>query len=117
MTSVIVQGELLFMAERSERRKDNLARVRAFLADIRVLDLDGPTAAAYADLKAALLAHYGPRDRARRSRFRLDKLGICENDLWIAATVIRHKLHLVSSDSDFERMRAVRSFPLENWLI
>ncbi|MCM2405099.1 hypothetical protein MMC39_03585 [Anabaena sp. CCAP 1446/1C] len=39
-----------------------------------------------------------------------------ENDLWIAAIALRHSLIIVSCDSDFERMRQVREFSLENWV-
>ncbi|MBN4003760.1 PIN domain-containing protein [Nostoc sp. LPT] len=41
---------------------------------------------------------------------------IGENDLWIAATALRHSLILVTSDSDFQRMRQVRKFPVESWI-
>ncbi|MFH7031093.1 MAG: PIN domain-containing protein [Heteroscytonema crispum UTEX LB 1556] len=43
-----------------------------------------------------------------------EEIGISENDLWIAATALGHSLIFVSCDRDFERMREVRHFPLEN---
>ncbi|WP_448267011.1 PIN domain-containing protein [Nostoc sp. DSM 114159] len=46
----------------------------------------------------------------------MNTIGISENDLWIAATVLRHSLTLVSSDSDFERMRQVREISWESWV-
>jgi predicted nucleic acid-binding protein len=64
-TSVIVQGELIFMAQQSEQQAANRERVEAFLR--------------------------------------------------IAATALRHRLTLVSSDSDFVRMREAMPFALEQW--
>ncbi len=42
------------------------------------------------------------------------EIGIGENDLWIVATALRHSLIIVTSDSDFKRMRQVREFPVES---
>ena len=39
-----------------------------------------------------------------------------EHDIWIAATALRYSLTVVSTDSDFERMRQVRAFNLESWV-
>lgn len=52
----------------------------------------------------------------KRKTTKLNTIGISENDLWIAATVLRHSLTLVSSDSDFERMRQVREISWESWV-
>ncbi|MBE9053183.1 PIN domain-containing protein [Nostocales cyanobacterium LEGE 11386] len=40
--------------------------------------------------------------------------GCSINDLWIAATALRHSLIVVSCDSDFERMQQVREFSWES---
>lgn len=114
-TSVIVQGELVYMAEKSERRLHNLSVVRAFLHDIRLYYVDEGAADAYGELKAALIQHFGPRDRSKRHKMRLERIGIGENDLWMAAIAVRHHLTVVSSDSDFVRIREVIPLSVEDW--
>src|SRR5688572_2504239 len=103
-TCVIVQAELLFMAFRSERVEPNLRLVRAFLDGIRILGIDGGVAESYGRLKAALLHHYGPRERGRQRRATIESLGFQENDLWIAAIAHRFGQTLVTQDRDFARI-------------
>lgn len=114
-TSIIVRGELMFMAQNSEQRATNLARVQVFLEDICLYFIDEETANIYGQFKAEIIACLGPRARSRRRRTRIEELGVSENDLWIAATALRYGLSVVSSNSDFQRMREVRDFSLENW--
>jgi tRNA(fMet)-specific endonuclease VapC len=116
-TCVIVQGELVFMAWKSQRPASNLRRVEEFLRDIEVLPIDDETADTYGRLKAGLLDRFGPREKARRRRARIEDVGVTENDLWIAACSVRYGLTLVSSDSDFARLGQVETLPVENWLI
>jgi tRNA(fMet)-specific endonuclease VapC len=114
-TSVIARGELLFMAWNSQRREDNLGRVLAFLNAIRIYSVDSAVADVYGEYKAALIRHFGPKQKSARRKIRIEELGIRDNDLWMAAIGLRHGLTIVSADSDFTRMRAVRAFPLESW--
>lgn len=114
-TSVIVRGELRFMAAHSARKTENLARVEAFLQRIHLFPIDEATADLYGDLKAAIYARFGPKERSKRRRTRIEHLGVHENDLWIAATAIQHGLTVISADQDFERISEVMHFPLERW--
>ncbi|GAB1539989.1 hypothetical protein NUACC21_26580 [Scytonema sp. NUACC21] len=50
----IVQGELIDMAERSQRKESNLALIHRFLTGIYIHNIDGFTATIYGQLKAAL---------------------------------------------------------------
>lgn len=91
-TNIIVRGELMFMAQKSEQRQSNLARVQAFLEDVRLYFMDEETADIYGEFKAEIIAHFGPRERKKRRKTRIEELGVSENDLWIAATALRHGL-------------------------
>ncbi|WP_280514236.1 PIN domain-containing protein [Anabaena sp. PCC 7938] len=62
------------------------------------------------------MKQFGSQDKRKRQTTKLTEIGISENDLWIAAIALRHSLIIVSCDSDFERMRQVREFSLENWV-
>ena len=116
-TCVIVQGELVFMARKSDHPSANAERVGQFLRGIEVLPLDRDAADRYGELKAAVLERYGPREKVKRRRAQLRELGFQDNDLWIAALAERYELILVTSDSDFERLSHVGSFAIENWLV
>ncbi len=115
-TCVIVRGELLDMVYRSERVASNLAKIQAFLSDIRVYWVDEQTADYYGGLKAALFARFGPKEKSKRRRFTLSQLGVSDNDLWIAAVALQYGLTIVSFDSDFARIQQVRVLNVENWI-
>jgi tRNA(fMet)-specific endonuclease VapC len=115
-TSAIVVGELRFMAQNSQQRTANLIKIQAFLQRIDVYSIDKQTAEIYGDFKSEIIRLFGPKEKRKRQTTKLRKIGISENDLWIAATALCHSLIVVSCDSDFERMRQVREFSLENWV-
>lgn len=116
-TCSIVSGELLFMVLRSKYREANLGKVKAFLQDIEILDVDQAVAGYYGDLKAKLMDHFGPKKKAQRDKTTLHQIGFQDNDLWIAAVALRHKFMVVSQDSDFIRMREViPDLRSESWL-
>jgi tRNA(fMet)-specific endonuclease VapC len=115
--SVIVQGELLFMAEYSERKAENIARVQSFLGGFDIYPINSEVSNTYASLKAKLLDTFGPQDKAKRRRTRIQAIGFDDNDLWIAATAIQYDLLLVSSDSDFDRIQQVEPLKVESWIL
>ena len=115
VTSVIVQGELVFMARNSKRIEDNLNRVKALLEGVDVLPIDKETAAHYGDLKASILGHFGPRTGLKRRKIETRQLGFEENDLWIAAVALRHSLTVVTADKDFARIAEVVDVSVERW--
>ncbi|MBH8577089.1 type II toxin-antitoxin system VapC family toxin [Nostocaceae cyanobacterium CENA369] len=115
-TSVIVAGELRFMGQNSEQKAANLIKINAFLQRINLYGIDKETTEIYGDFKSEIIKQFGPKEKSKRKTTKLNTIGISENDLWIAATALRHSLIVVSCDSDFERMRQVREFPLSSWV-
>jgi tRNA(fMet)-specific endonuclease VapC len=115
-TCVIVQGELTFMMEKSQRKETNLARLTEFLKDIRIYLITEETATIYGQIKAALFNQFAPKDKNKRRKTKVTDLGFDENDLWIAAISLQNNLTVVSRDSDFLRIQQVRTFSLESWV-
>lgn len=115
-TCIIVQGELTFMMEKSQRRETNLARLSEFLEDIRLYLMTEETATIYGQLKAALFNEFAPKEKNKRRKTKITDLGFDENDLWIAAIALQHNLTVVSADSDFQRIQQVKNLTFESWL-
>lgn len=115
-TCVIVRGELLFGAYKSERYSENLSNIKSFLKDIDIIPVDDRVADVYGELKAAIIKHFGPKEKAKQRRFTIDDLGIKENDLWIAAVAKSKDYTIVSTDSDFDRIKQAVDIKIESWL-
>lgn len=115
-TCVIVRGELIFGAYKSERRAENLRNIESFLNDIDIIPLDNKVADIYGKLKAAVIDYFGPKEKARRRKFTIDNIGIRENDLWIAAVAKSKGYTVVSTDSDFDRIKQADDIKIESWL-
>jgi tRNA(fMet)-specific endonuclease VapC len=115
-TCVIVQGELVDMAERSQRQEDNLALIHRFLMGIYIHNIDESTATMYGQLKAGLFNQFAPKEKNKRRKTKITDLGFDENDLWIAAIALQHNLTVVSADSDFKRIQQVKTLTVESWL-
>jgi tRNA(fMet)-specific endonuclease VapC len=94
---VVVLGELYYGARKSGRSVANLARVDTFAAGNVILDCDQTTAQRYGAIKNELLTRGRP---------------IPENDIWIAAVALQHRLTLVSRDRHFQEIPALQ---LERW--
>jgi tRNA(fMet)-specific endonuclease VapC len=115
-TCVIVQGELTFMMEKSQRQETNLTRLNEFLEDIRIYLITEDTATIYGQIKAALFNQFAPKDKNKRRKTKVTDLGFDENDLWIAAIALQNNLTVISRDTDFLRIQQVRSFSLSSWI-
>ena len=114
-TCVIVKGELVCMAVRSQRKEENEQKVASFLNDIEVLPVDSKAAEEYGNIKNAVLTKYGSQMKSRRRKTTLKQIGLTDNDLWIAAIAKRHNLTVVSGDGDFSRIKEAVTISLENW--
>lgn len=115
-TSVITEGELVFMAQGSARKAANTARISAFLEAVRIFHVDSATAQIYGSLKADIYDVFGPKERSKRQHTTITHLGFSDNDLWIAAIALRHDLTIASMDSDFQRIQKVRDIKLTSWI-
>lgn len=114
--SIITHAELLYMAEKSALKTQNLGAIHRFLAEVDLYFLDEETASIYSHLKAAVFNQFAPKDKSKRRNVSIESLGFGDHDLWIAATAIQHDLTLISADSDFQRIYQVSPFSLESWV-
>jgi tRNA(fMet)-specific endonuclease VapC len=115
-TCAIVAGELIDMGARSQQRMQNTELIRNFLNGIYVHSIDSETANIYGNLKAAVFDQFAPRDKNKRRKFTVQNIGFGENDLWIAATAIQHRLTIITADRDFQRIQEVQPLALDSWL-
>jgi tRNA(fMet)-specific endonuclease VapC len=86
---VIVIGELYFGAENSGQVVTNIQRVDDFAARYAVLHCDVATARKYGTIEKQL------KMTGRR---------IPENDMWVAAIALQHKLTLLTRDAHFKHV-------------
>ena len=94
---VIVLAELLYGAKGSSRRQQTEDEIAELVRISQLIEIDGEVAAECASIKHSL------RTRGRP---------IPDNDIWIAATAIRHNLPLLSNDAHFA---AVEGLNLKTW--
>ena len=83
----IAVGELCYGARKSARPQENLARISELVHNSVVLGCDAETARQYGEVKNAL---------------RLQGRPLPENDIWIAAVALQHRLTLVTRDAHFQ---------------
>ncbi len=91
---VIVVGELCFGAERSGRRKENLAKVDALCGVCQIAIVTESVARAYAVIRLGLRERGTP---------------ISENDVWIAAICIANALVLATDDHHFDAVQDLQT--------
>jgi tRNA(fMet)-specific endonuclease VapC len=95
--SFISVGEMYAGAHQSTRRTFNSAEIRRICAEIPVVGWDFEIADHYGRIQAALRQKGQP---------------IPQNDIWIAATAVRHGMKLITLDQHFT---AVDGLPTEIW--
>lgn len=95
--SIITLGELYFGAEKSTRTEQNIQKIEVLIARMGVIACDGATARLYAQILATLRRKGRP---------------IPQNDVWIAATAIQHRLTLITRDAHFAE---VNNLVTETW--
>lgn len=87
--SAITLGELLYGAERSNFRSENIAEINEFASSIAILSCDVETASHYGFIKHLLRKKGKP---------------LPENDVWIAAVARQHRLTLLTRDAHFKEV-------------
>jgi len=90
---VVVAGELLYGAENSTQKRENLDIFSDFLSQYEVVEVDLSIARTYGEIKAQL---------------KKDGINIPENDLWIAATAKTRHCTLITFDSHFAKVDGLR---------
>lgn len=93
----IALGELLYGAERSTRRAENLAEGQGFAASVAILSCDAGTAPHYGEIKSELRRKGRP---------------LPDNDIWIAAIARQHQLTVATRDAHFGE---IVGLPLLSW--
>lgn len=93
----IVLGELYYRAMLSFHSKENVLRIEKFSKTCTILFCDAETAHLYGKVKSSLKIKGNP---------------IPENDIWIAALAIQHKMKLISRDHHFD---AIDGLIKEEW--
>ncbi len=81
-----VVGELLFGALNSRHLETNLLRIQQLIQRSIILEMRSETASLYAKTRMSLKQKGRP---------------IPENDVWIAASCLEHRLVLITSDTHF----------------
>ncbi len=97
LVPMIVVGELFFGVHKSARIEQNRRRLLNFLDLISIVAVDVEVAETYGRIKTQLRRIGKP---------------IPENDMWIAATAMRHRLPLIANDNHF---RNVEGLTLIRW--
>ncbi len=95
--SVVIIGELMYGAKKSQHIKENIAKIKKFVSRCSVFSVDEETADSYSTIKSALMKKGSP---------------VPDNDIWIAATALQYGLRLVSRDEHFN---IIPKLMVEQW--
>jgi len=87
-------GELCFGARKSGRVRANLERIDELAASTVVLVCDAETGRRYGEIKAGLWQKGHP---------------LPENDIWIAALAVEHRLVLATRDAHFAQVEGLET--------
>jgi tRNA(fMet)-specific endonuclease VapC len=90
--AVPVIAELLYGAENSARREENLKNYNKFIDTCDVLHLTRKTAEQYSKIRMKLKRRGNP---------------IPENDLWIAAACIENQMPIITEDEHFDSVEGL----------
>lgn len=115
-TCVIVKGELVYMAKNSRNKSENLASLNKFIEELLIFDIDSDVSVIYGEVKANLIAKFGPKEKKRKQGYAFKKIGISDNDLWIASVAIKNNVIILTQDKDFNRIQQVAPIKVESWL-
>ncbi len=96
----MVKAELLYWAEKSQRKEENLEKVKKFLLPFEIISFDDQAAIEYSAIRADM----------ERTGFVTGP-----NDLIIAATVLSRRGSLVTNNE--KEFRRIPGLTVENWLI
>ena len=86
---LVVLGELLFGAYKSQQKEETLSQVQEFLRACILLLPGEATAEFYGQIKANLSRKGSP---------------IPQNDIWVAAVALEHNLPLATRDAHFSKV-------------
>jgi tRNA(fMet)-specific endonuclease VapC len=90
----IVIGELYYGAKKSRQIEANLVRIDELVAISAILGCDTETARQYGDVK---------------NNLRLKGRPLPENDVWIAALALQHRLTVVTRDAHFQEIKNLKT--------
>ena len=93
----IVFGELLYGAELSSRKEQNIKKLKEFSLICTIIDCNFETAIEYASIKGFLKRKGMP---------------IPENDIWIAAISMQYQFSLATRDKHFD---SIKNLKIVNW--
>ncbi|MBI5676471.1 MAG: type II toxin-antitoxin system VapC family toxin [Nitrospirae bacterium] len=90
--TIPVVAELLYGAENSAKREENLKKYNQFIDACNILTITRNTAEQYSKIRMHLKKQGNP---------------IPENDLWIAASCIENQIPLITDDSHFDGVKGL----------